>query len=274
MAEAARNLSCVGAEPLAVTDCLNFGNPEKPAVFYQMESAVNGISDACSALGVPVVSGNVSLYNETESGAVLPTPVIGMLGLLEDVSKRAGSAFRDNLAVGLLWDKQPSAEAHGGGMALLGASQYVETTLGLKAGMPPTVDFRAERSVQYAARDAIRAGLLDVAHDCSDGGLAVCVAECCITGAVGATLWLDELDEARPGMRSDVLLFAEEASRIVVALGPERWNEMQELADTLGARLYRLGSTGGDTLRIERGERVLVDVAVAQADGAWRGGLQ
>src|SRR5687768_4441896 len=172
VAEAARNLSCVGAEPLAVTDCLNFGNPERPHVFYQMESAVNGMADACNALNVPVVSGNVSLYNETNGVAVLPTPVVGMIGLLDNVERRAGLALRDGLVIGLLSAESSGQKAVNGDPSLLGASQYVETCLDMKVGMPPVVDFDAERAVQSSCREAIREGLLDVAHDCSDGGLA------------------------------------------------------------------------------------------------------
>jgi phosphoribosylformylglycinamidine synthase subunit PurL len=318
VAEAARNLSCVGSEPLAVTDCLNFGDPERPEVFYQMESAVNGIADACNALGVPVVSGNVSLYNETSGVAVLPTPVIGMLGLLDDVDRRAALAFREGLAIGLLapathdgrrlpsvaddgrWtmdhgrrptlsstdERSGSRASHGpssiahrpsspsvGGAPLLGASQYAETCLGLKAGMPPAVDFDAERAVQLACRTAIRRGIVDVAHDCSDGGLAAALAESCIAGHVGASVSLDELDTARPGLRSDVLLFAEEPSRIIVALPLQRWSELRDLASTLGARLYHLGTTGTAALQISRVERALIDLPVEDLKTAWESGL-
>jgi phosphoribosylformylglycinamidine (FGAM) synthase-like enzyme len=271
VAEAARNLSCVGAEPLAVTDCLNFGNPERPHVFYQMESAVNGIADACNALGVPVVSGNVSLYNETEGKAVLPTPVVGMLGLLEDVERRATIAFREGLSIGLLWARNPEHKHRG--PELLGASQYVETCLGRQVGMPPAVDFVAERSVQYVCRTAIREGLVQVAHDCSDGGLAVAIAEGCIAGSVGASIKLDELEEEHNRLRSDVMLFAEEPSRIVVALPSANWTELKELAKVMGVNLYYLGTPGGDALRIERGGQKLADLPMIDVEASWRGGL-
>ncbi len=273
VAEAARNLSCVGAEPLAVTDCLNFGNPENPYVFYQMESAVNGLADACNALGVPVVSGNVSLYNETEGAAVLPTPVVGMLGLLDDVERRAGMAFRAGLTVALLWARHTGDEPFGGGGPLLGASQYLETRFGLKAGMPTAVDFVVERAVQYVARMAIREGILDVAHDCSDGGLSVAIAEACIAGGVGAQINLDGLETIYPGLRSDVMLFSEEPSRIIIALPTEMWPELKELSEAMDVGLFRLGATGGDTLIIRRGERTLVDLPVLDLEASWRGGL-
>jgi phosphoribosylformylglycinamidine synthase II len=284
VAEAARNLSCVGAEPLAVTDCLNFGNPERPHVFYQMEQAVEGMAAACRVLDVPVVSGNVSLYNETEGVEVLPTPVVGMIGLLEDVEQRAGLAFRTGLVVGLLGPQTTndgrqtanSKSAH----AALGASQYVETCLGFKVGTPPPVDFDAERAVQAACRTAIRQGLVNVAHDCSDGGLATALAECCIAGKVGAHITLDTLlltdAQARNtqyAIRNDVILFAEEPSRIIVAVPPENWTELRELATLMGASLYRLGEAGGDTLHVMRGEQTVVDQRISALDQAWRNGI-
>ncbi len=271
VAEAARNLSCVGAEPLAVTDCLNFGNPEKPHVFYQMESAVNGMADACNALGIPVVSGNVSLYNESEGVAVLPTPVVGMLGLLENVEHRAGMAFREGLRIGLLWGR--GAKEPGAGSELLGASQYVETMFGLKAGMPPHVDFASERNTQYVCRTAIHKRLVDVAHDCSDGGLATALAEMCIAGGVGAEVSLDGLAEHNPHVRSDVLLFSEEASRIIVALPTPEWPALEDLAEATGVGLFVLGETGGDRLRIGRGGAVLVDASLDDLVASWRSGL-
>ncbi|MEO8286868.1 MAG: phosphoribosylformylglycinamidine synthase subunit PurL [Chloroflexota bacterium] len=273
VAEAARNLSCVGAEPLAVTDCLNFGNPENPHVFYQMESAVNGLADACNALGVPVVSGNVSLYNESEGVAVMPTPVVGMLGLLDNVEHRATMAFRDGMTVALLWAKHTGDERFGGGGPLLGASQYLETHFGLKVGMPVAVDFAVERSVQYVVRSAIREGILDVAHDCSEGGLSVALAESCIAGGVGADISVDALEAIHRGLRSDVLLFSEEPSRIIVALPTEKWPVLHELAEAMDVGLFRLGSTGGSSLLLKRGEQTLVDVSVVDLEASWRGGL-
>ena len=297
VAEAARNLSCVGAEPLAVTDCLNFGSPENPHIFWQMEQAVNGMADACRALGVPVVSGNVSLYNETNGVAVMPTPVVGMLGLIEHVERRAGMGLREGLVIGLLaprpsplstskatdmdTDTATGTDTAGtdrtdrtDGSHLLGASQYVETCIGLKVGRPPEVDLQAERAVQSVCRQAIRGGLLDVAHDCSDGGLAVALAEMCIAGGVGAHVHLDELEASYPHVRSDVLLFAELPSRIVVALPARRWAKLEALASSQGAHLYRLGTSGGHDLRVKRGGRVLLEVPLSDMENAWKGGLQ
>jgi phosphoribosylformylglycinamidine synthase len=278
VAEAARNLSCVGAEPLAVTDCLNFGSPEKPHVFHQMEEAVDGMSEACRALGVPVVSGNVSLYNETEGVAVLPTPVVGMIGLLEDVERHTTLALREGLVIGLLLNTNSSqtpipnprspipAES-------LGASQYVETMTGLKVGRPPALDLEAERSVQAACRTAIRDGLVDVAHDCSEGGLAVALAEMCIAGGVGAQISLDRLGADIEG-RVDALLFGEEGSRIVVAFHPDKESAIAHIAGQAGISLVRLGTAQGDNLQVTRDNHKVLRVRVDEARDAWIDGLK
>ncbi|MBX6342155.1 MAG: phosphoribosylformylglycinamidine synthase subunit PurL, partial [Thermomicrobiaceae bacterium] len=175
VAEAARNVSCVGAEPLAITNCLNFGNPEKPEVYFQLQRAIDGMAAACRALGTPVVSGNVSLYNESGEEAILPTPTVGMVGRLEDVERRVGMGFAGGGAVYLL----------GPVKATLGASEYVAVAHGLSAGAPPALDLDLERRVQGATRAAVAAGEVTAAHDCSEGGLAVALAECCVVGGVG-----------------------------------------------------------------------------------------
>src|SRR5262249_21668190 len=156
-------VSCVGGEPLAVTDCLNFGNPERPEIMWQFEEACLGIAEACNALGTPVVSGNVSLYNETEGKAVFPTPMIGMVGLMDDCALNAGGHFAgagDRVAV-----------VGGLGQGHLGGSEYLWAVHGKVAGKPPPLQLQRERSVQKAVRDCVRAGALKAAHDCSDGGL-------------------------------------------------------------------------------------------------------
>jgi phosphoribosylformylglycinamidine synthase subunit PurL len=206
---------------------------------------------------------------------VMPTPVIGMLGLLEDVERRAGLAFREGLMIGLLWtnnlDDTPLSWSFVGGADLLGASQYLETCLGLTLGMAPDIHLPVEVRVQRACREAIRAGLVDAAHDCSDGGLAVALAEGCIAGGVGAVVWVDELERKRIRLRSDVHLFAEEPSRIIVTFQRENWHELRQLAGSMEAGLYLLGTTGGDTLRINRGKQTLVNLPMVEVEAAWRG---
>jgi len=171
VAEAARNVACTGARPMAITNCLNFGNPTRPEVFYQFKEAVAGMGEACRALGTPVTGGNVSLYNESPSGAVYPTPVIGMVGLIDDLSHITRATFQhDGDAVLLLGEMRGE----------LGGSEYLATIHGEVLGAPPRCDLDLEKKVIDSLLEAIRAGAVSSAHDCSDGGLAIALAECCV----------------------------------------------------------------------------------------------
>ncbi len=237
VAEAARNVVCTGARPVAVTDCLNFGNPEKLEVYYTLEQCIRGISAACEAFSTPVVSGNVSLYNETAGRPVYPTPVIGMLGLIEDVSRHLKAAFvRPGSAVFLLGAKlaQP-AEA-------LAGSEFLEAVHGKVAGMP-LVDLAAEVRLHDAILQANAEGLLLSAHDCSDGGLAVALAECAILGGNGFS------GEPELTGRLDAALFGEAQGRIVVSLAPghvrpgANAERLIAICAGLGVPLTRLGTT-------------------------------
>src|SRR5437868_1755915 len=203
VAEAARNGSCAGGEPLAITDCLNFGNPERPEIMWQFEQACLGIADACIALETPVVSGNVPLYNETEGKAVFPTPMIGMVGLVDDCARNAGSGF---LAAG-----DRIALVGGVGAGHLGGSEYLRAVHGKIAGMPPPLDLAREKAVQRAVRECVRAGAVRAAHDCSDGGLAVALAEMCFARNLGCKVRL------KSALRADALLFGEDASRVLIS---------------------------------------------------------
>jgi phosphoribosylformylglycinamidine synthase subunit PurL len=266
VAEAARNLVCVGAEPLAVTDCLNFGSPERPEVFYQMDGCVRGMVAACEALETPVVSGNVSLYNETEGQAILPTPVVGMVGVLDDVSRRVGLAWPAGARLCLIGPPGPTDAA------ALGASEYLAVIHGREVGAPPPVDLAAERQAQAATLAAIRAGLAQAAHDCSDGGLAVALAEGCIAGGVGADCDLAPL-VAGSAARGDAVLFGEAASRIIVACRPDDLAALAAVVAAHDARLIPLGETGGDTITLRRGAARLAAVPLAAATDAWQNGL-
>ena len=219
VAEAARNVSCTGATPLAATDCLNFGNPEKPAVYYQLQQAVEGMAEACAALGAPVVSGNVSLYNESGGEPIYPTPIVGVLGLLEDVSRHCPSRFRGpGEVIALLGETREE----------LGASEYLAQVHGLVAGRVPELDLDREAAVQRLVRAAIGAGLLRSAHDCADGGLAVALVESCsgpfglpADDAAGAVPVIGARIEAPAEwrkLRADAVLFGESQSRILVSL--------------------------------------------------------
>ena len=180
VAEACRNISCTGAEPIALTDCLNFGNPEHPETYYQMEWCIRGMAKACRVLDVPVVSGNVSLYNETQGHAIYPTPIVGALGLFEDVKRHVGLGFQGpSHAVILLGASMVRGRARD-----LAGSEYLERLHNVVAGRP-NIDLDLERRVQELCRRVIRDGIVASAHDCSDGGLAVALSESCIAGGVG-----------------------------------------------------------------------------------------
>lgn len=239
MAEAARNVVCTGATPVAVTDCLNFGNPEKPEVYYTLEQCIRGIAEACSVFGTPVVSGNVSLYNETAGRPIYPTPVIGMLGLLEDVSRHLRAGFdRQGAEVWLL-----GAELEQGSATLAG-SEYLEAVHGKVAGMPG-IDLDAERRLHQLVLQAHAEGLLLSAHDCADGGLAVAVAEGCILGDMG----FEGVGEL-PG-RLDTALFGEAQGRIVVSTRRGAGERLAALAVEHGLPLARLGTTtAGASMRL------------------------
>ncbi|HEX77876.1 MAG TPA: phosphoribosylformylglycinamidine synthase subunit PurL [Dehalococcoidia bacterium] len=260
VAEAARNLVCAGAQPLALTDCLNFGNPEKKDVYYQLKECIRGMARACRALKVPVLSGNVSLYNETRGQAIYPTPVVGMVGLLEDVTKHCTSAFKgEGDLVFLLGGAEIEPEA------ALAGSEYLELRSGRVCGRPQ-IDLQLEKRVQRCCLEAIRSGIIRSAHDCSDGGLAVALAESAIAGGLGfwGGRWWGQ------GQRNDVALFGEGQSRIVVSTSPEDAPRLRALAGAEQVPLQELGRVQGQHFIIEG----LIDLPLAQLARAWWGGLE
>ena len=213
VAEAARNLSCVGATPLAVTDCLNFASPEKPEGFWQFRRAVAGLADACEAFGTPVISGNVSFYNETPERAIFPTPTVGMVGLLPDADKRVTMGFQSEGDLIYLL---------GGGAPTFGGSEYLALIHGQEVGTPPALDVEAEKALHTLLRTAIDKKLLKSAHDISDGGLAVALAECCLSGQYGAVL-----EQTKYGAKD---LFAEMTATVVVSVAPTAAPEFEALS--------------------------------------------
>ncbi len=250
VAEAARNVVCAGGKPVAVTNCLNFGNPYKPEVYWTFTEAVGGMGDACRALGTPVTGGNVSFYNENPDGAVFPTPVIGMLGIVENVETGIATApFR--AAGDAVYLLSPAAWAHREDLC---GSEYLAGLRGVARGGAPYMLLAEEAAVQEAMLHLIRAGLARSAHDVSDGGLAVALAECVLHAeALGA-----EIDLAAPGMRRDAVLFGEAQSRIVFSASPERGGEIERALQGRPTRLTRLGAVrpGNLTIRME-GEPVI-----------------
>ena len=256
VAEAARNVACSGARPLAVTDCLNFGNPERPETYYQLAQAIQGIADACRALGTPVVSGNVSLYNETPDGPVTPTPVIGMLGLIEDVSKVVRMPFRDEGDHVMLLGADVPQKA-----ATLGASEYLALEHDREAG-PVAVDLPAEAALVSLLIQAADRRLLHSAHDCAHGGLAVALAECAIAGDVGHDASALDL-----GPRLDAALFGEAGARAVVSLHRDDVDALTALAADCGVIATPLGTVTGSALNLGQALGMeIADLARAHRD--------
>ncbi len=257
VAEACRNLVCSGAEPAGVTDCLNFGNPEKPDRFWQFTKCVEGIVDACRSFGLPVVSGNVSFYNETPDQAVYPTPVLGVVGVLDDVQRHCTTAFKQAGDVVLLLGESYDD---------LGGSEYLKRRHKLVTGRPPALDLEREKKVQAVCLEAVRQGLAASAHDCSDGGLAVALAECCIWGKLGASVSMP----AGPAKRLDGALFGESPSRIVLSATPENAARIQKLAAAQGVPVHVLGKVGGDALVIEAQGTLQLSESLSGMEAIWR----
>jgi phosphoribosylformylglycinamidine synthase len=262
VAEAARNLTCAGARPLAVTDCLNFGNPEKADIFYQFVESVTGIAEACRALDTPVVSGNVSFYNETNGEDIFPTPIIGMVGVVDDVHHLTTIALKEpgNVLAVL-----------GAPAETLGGSEYVVLRAGQALGPTPRIDLRLEALVQLVCREAIQAGCVRAAHDVSDGGLAVALAEMCIAGNLGADLAWDIAG------RADLALFGEGGSRIVVEVRTVDLTKIEERALTHEVPCVILGRVSAEkmlTLRLgERSETYDLRAQVAALRERWEGAI-
>ena len=249
VAEAARNVACAGARPLGATNCLNFGNPERPAIMWQFARAVEGIGAACRALGVPITGGNVSLYNETDGRAIYPTPVIGVVGLLEHADRVVSRRFQRSGDVIVLLGEDRGE---------LGGSEYLKVVHGLVRGVPPALDLDAERALQSLLVDLADARLMGSAHDCSDGGLAVTLAECCFdTAGIGAEISIDAADlSPEDAINRAAALFGESASRVIVSTAVDLVTEVLERAAAAGVPARVVGRTGGNLLRIAVGGHI------------------
>jgi phosphoribosylformylglycinamidine synthase len=259
--EAARNVSCSGGAPRGVTDCLNFGSPERPEILWQFAETIEGIALACRALELPVVGGNVSFYNETNGRAILPTPVIGVVGVLDDAGGRATQWFKGvGHRVALLG---PDAVS-------LGGSEYLWARERRLAGSLAPLDLETERRVQQAVRAAVSAGLATAAHDCAEGGVAIALAEGCVTGRdlIGCDVTLPG------GPRADLVLFGEGPSRVVVSVEAARGREFEALMAESAIPWRWIGTTGAERLVIRMGTETLVDVDTAQLEQAWRTGFE
>jgi phosphoribosylformylglycinamidine synthase len=261
LAEAARNVACAGAQPVGATNCLNFGNPERPEIMWQFAEAVAGLGEACRALDIPVTGGNVSLYNETDGRAILPTPIVGVVGLLQDAAKVRGRVFpEENLDIVLL----------GEGLGELGGSEYLKSMFGQIRGVPPALDLGRERALQRLLVDAIGRGLIRSAHDCAEGGFAVALAECCFeAGGIGAVVSIPGVDGGDGADRLAATLFGESATRVIVSVSSGDVPALAAAAGRAGVPATPIGRTGGHAIRIAVDGQVVVDVAVSEAEARW-----
>jgi phosphoribosylformylglycinamidine synthase len=261
VAEAARNVACAGGLPIGATNCLNFGNPERPEIMWQFAEAVGGIGDACRALDIPITGGNVSLYNETDGRAVLPTPVIGVVGLIEDAGAMCVRAFPDRgLDVILL----------GESLGELGGSEYLLTLHGLLRGHPPALDLARERALQRLLVDLVARRAIRSAHDCAEGGLAVTLAECCFeTGGIGVDADVPRAASDGGVDQTAATFFGESASRAIVSVSPDRRDDVLRAASAAGVPARVIGRTGGDAVRIRIEGTVAIEVKVSDAEMRW-----
>jgi phosphoribosylformylglycinamidine synthase len=268
VAEAARNVVCVGARPIAITNCLNFASPERPEVMWSFSEVIDGMAEACRAFNTPVVSGNVSFYNETEGRGILPTPVIGMVGLMEDVRRVV----------------QPGFKKEGDVIALLGTtkddltiSEYAASVGGISTaemignGKVPELDLKLELAVQQTCLEAAEAGLLTSAHDCSDGGLAVALAESCFSSlgkdAIGAEV------ELKDTLHPTALLFSESPSRVIITFDPAATESIRQISESNNAPLAILGKVGGTALNMSVNATQVLTAPVADLESTWRNAL-
>lgn len=262
VAEAARNLACSGAEPIGLTDCLNFGNPERPDIMWQFVMAIEGMKDACEHFKIPIVSGNVSFYNETNGLSIYPTPMLGMVGLIESADKTMTQWFReDGDDIILLGATRED----------LGGSEYLKVQHSREQGSPPYLSLETEQAVQSCVLQLIRAGLVQSAHDCSDGGLAVALAECCMSGPDRSRGAVVRLTPGR--QRKDSTLFGESQSRIIVSAKPAQRQAILEQAQRMGVPAGVIGAVGGASLVVYLGDEhsttKTIDLPVATIADRW-----
>lgn len=267
VAEAARNVVCVGARPLAITNCLNFASPERPEVMWAFSEVVDGMAEACRAFDTPVVSGNVSFYNETEGRGILPTPVIGMIGLVEEAHRVLQPGFKkEGDVIALLGETKDDLS-----VSEYSAVRGLTTDELIASGAVPHLDLEVERAVQATCLEAAEAGLLQSAHDCSDGGLAVALAESCFSSlnrsAIGAQIELND------SLSTPSALFGESPSRIVISFDKTEQSEIEKVAARVGSPLTILGQVGGRQLRIVVNGSEAVNTKVDRLEEAWRESL-
>lgn len=270
VAEAARNNVCVGGRPIAVTNCLNFASPERPEVMWSFSEVIDGITEACEAFETPVISGNVSFYNETEGRGILPTPTIGMVGLVEDTAKIVTHGFKaEGDLIAVLGETQDD----------LAASEYAQAVLGLTTdelienGIVPLIDLDLEKRVQETCLKLADAFLLKSAHDCADGGLAVAIAESCFSSLNRPALG-SQINLKNETLSAESILFGETPSRIVISFAAEKLSEVEAIAASLECPFELIGTVAGTDLSIEINGRQVVSAALEELETAWRNSLE
>jgi phosphoribosylformylglycinamidine synthase subunit PurL len=268
VAEAARKVACAGATPIGATNCLNFGNPEKPHIMWQFSQTIDGITKACEELDTPITGGNVSFYNETLGEGIYPTPVIGVVGLLEDVHKTAKMHFAQAGRKIVLLRANEAGDAVDTELEF-GSSEYAKEILGAVWGYPPELDIEKEATLQRALVAMIQAGMVESAHDCSDGGLAIALVESVLPGGVGLSVRL-------PGRQvaPEFLLFGEDASRVVLSCDPVLLPRIKELAEEYGVFADVLGETGSDRVEISVDGQLVISASIAELREAYEGALE
>jgi phosphoribosylformylglycinamidine synthase len=268
VAEAARKVACAGATPIGATNCLNFGNPEKPHIMWQFSQVIDGITKACEELDTPITGGNVSFYNETLGEGIYPTPVIGVVGLVEDVHKTAKMHFAQAGRKIVLLRANEAGDAVDAELEF-GSSEYAKEILGAVWGYPPALNLENEATLQRALVAIIQAGLIESAHDCADGGLAVALVEAALPAGVGLNVGLPKQAAAL-----EFLLFAEDASRVVLSCDPVHLPRIQQVAEEYGVIADVLGETGGDRVEIVMDDHPAVSASVQELREAYEGALE
>ncbi len=274
VAEAARKVACAGATPIGATNCLNFGNPEKPNIMWQFSQVIDGITKACEELDTPITGGNVSFYNETLGEGIFPTPVIGVVGILEDVHKSAKMHFavegRDVARKIVLLRANDPGDAVDAEVEF-GSSEYSKEVLGAVWGYPPALDIEKEATLQRALVAIIQAGLIESAHDCADGGLAVALVEASLPARTGCTVQLP-----KSKLAVEFLLFGEDAGRVVISCDPAKLSRIQQIAEEFGISADVLGETGGERVEIsaDADNRAVVSASVEELREAYEGAIE
>jgi phosphoribosylformylglycinamidine (FGAM) synthase-like enzyme len=268
VAEAARKVACSGATPVGATNCLNFGNPEKPHIMWQFSQTIDGITKACEELEIPITGGNVSFYNETLGEGIYPTPVLGVVGILDNVHKTAKMHFTaPGRTIVLLRAGEPGDITDA--QSEFGSSEYAKEILGALWGYPPELDLENEAALQKAVIDLIQHGLVDSAHDCSDGGLAVALAEKAFPKGVGA-----RANVASSGLPAEFALFGEDASRIVVSCDPAQLSRIKEVAGKHGVAADVIGETTPDRLEVSIDGKLLISALISELSEVYESALE